>query len=313
MKKRSMYGPANGYAAYSRATPGAYHKRLQIRKRALTRRAALAGAGVVALTAAGIAVTKSGILTPMVSGVADSMPGIPDVSDVIEPPDPRDKEFAVDPSRTDWNYESNGKKTLYLTFDDGPSANTEDILSILDTYGAKATFFVTNQFPDYLLLIAEEYERGHTVGLHSYSHDYSIYTSEETYFEDLDKIGQVVSEYIGYVPLFIRFPGGSSNTISANYCSGIMTTLAQAVQDRGYQYWDWNSDCGDGATVTTEEAIAESQQFSEENLVFLAHDASAKTSTVEALPSIIEYFQGQGYTLEALTRESLVDHHNVNN
>ena len=92
-----------------------------------------------------------------------------------------------------------------------------------------------------------------------------------------------------------------------------MTTLAQAVQDRGYQYWDWNSECGDGATVTTEEAIAESQQFSEENLVFLAHDASAKTSTVEALPSIIEYFQGQGYTLEALTRESMVDHHNVNN
>lgn len=315
MAKRPAYLPTNGYAAYSRSTPDAYQARLRARRRAVTRRAALAGAGAAALAAAGALVARSGILPPVASGIAGAVSeaGIPVVSDAVRPPDPRDAEFAVDPARTDWSYESNGRKTLYLTFDDGPSANTEQILSILDSYGAKATFFVTNQFPDYIPLIAEEYARGHTVGLHTYSHDYSIYASAETYFDDLDRIGGLVREQIGYVPLFVRFPGGSSNTISANYCAGIMTELAAAVQERGYQYWDWNSDCGDGADVTVDEAIAESKLFSEENLVFLAHDASAKTSTVEALPAIIEHFQGLGYSLEALTRESMVDHHAINN
>ena len=150
----------------------------------LRARAALAGAGVVALTAAGIAVTKSGILTPMVSGVADSMPGIPDVSDVIEPPDPRDKEFAVDPSRTDWNYERATAKRRFIS----PLMMVlqlipKTFISILDTYGAKATFFCgqTNS-PIICRLLQKSMNAAIPWVSTRIRTTIRIYTSEETYF-----------------------------------------------------------------------------------------------------------------------------------
>ena len=78
--------------------------------------------------------------------------------------------------------------------------------------------------------------------MHTYSHDYAkVYASVDAYFQDLDQIGQMVQEEIGYVPCFIRFPGGSSNTVSKKYTAGIMSTLVQEVQNRGYQYYDWNA------------------------------------------------------------------------
>ena len=120
-----------------------------------------------------------------------------------------------------------------------------------------------------------------------------MYASVDAYFQDLDQIGQLVKEEIGYVPCFIRFPGGSSNTISASYTKGIMTTLTQEVQARGYQYYDWNGSSGDGAV--------------------LSHDSETKDTTVEALPKIIEYYQSQGYVFKALDLNSYVAHHGVNN
>ena len=103
-------------------------------------------------------------------------------------------------------------------------------------------------------MIKKAYDKGHTIGMHTYSHDYAkVYASVDAYFQDLDQIGQLVKEEIGYVPCFIRFPGGSSNTISASYTKGIMTTLTQEVQARGYQYYDWNGSSGDGSVRTTEE------------------------------------------------------------
>lgn len=228
----------------------------------------------------------------------------------------RSADFAVDPNRRDWNFDkTNGHKTMYLTFDDGPSANTERVLDILDKYGCKATFFVTGQDPDYFPWMKEAYRRGHTIGLHSMYHDYEyIYTSTENFWADMDQIGQVVKEQIGYVPCFIRFPGGVSNTISAGYSEGIMTVLAEDVQARGYQYYDWELSCGDGAVLSTEETIAAGcEPTDSENVIYLLHDTSAKDSTVEALPSIIEYYQAQGYSFEALDRSSLVYHHGIAN
>lgn len=227
----------------------------------------------------------------------------------------RDTDFAVDPSRTDWNYEPNGEKTVYLTFDDGPSANTERVLDILDSYGIKATFFVTAIQPDYAPWIKEAYSRGHTIGMHTYSHDYAqVYSSVDAYFADLDAIGQVVQDQIGYVPCFIRFPGGSSNTVSRNYTSGIMTMLSQEVLNRGYQYYDWNASCGDGSDHPADVLYAEATKFDgTENIILLMHDSAAKDTTVEALPQVIEYYQGQGYVFKAIDRSTMVPHHSVNN
>lgn len=228
----------------------------------------------------------------------------------------RDSEFAVDPNRTDWSYTDNGRKVVYLTIDDGPSENTQAVLDILDRYGCKATFFVVGQDPAYFPMIKEAYYRGHTIGLHTYSHDYAyIYSSQQAYFEDLDSIGEVVRDQIGYVPCFIRFPGGSSNSISANYTSGIMSELVNEVQARGYQYYDWNVSSGDGSDHTADDLVyfATEEAPEYDNIVLLMHDSSTKQTSVEALPRIIEYYQERGYTFEAIDRTTYVPHHGVNN
>ena len=227
----------------------------------------------------------------------------------------RDADFAVDPNRTDWNYQPNGRKVVYLTIDDGPSELTQQVLDILDQYDCKATFFVTGHDSNYFPMIKEAYNRGHTIGLHTQTHDYAyLYSSVDAYFEDLNGVGQIVKDQIGFVPCFIRFPGGSSNTISANYTGGIMTTLVDEVQARGYQYFDWNVSSGDGADYGTEDIVSMSTAPNEyDNIVFLMHDSATKQTTVEALPRIIEHYKELGYSFEAIDRSTMVTHHGVNN
>ena len=220
---------------------------------------------------------------------------------------------AVSPYVTDWNMESNGTKTVYLTFDDGPSYLTEQFLDVLDQYGVKATFFVTNQSPEYSYLIAEAYQRGHTIGMHTSSHSFEIYKSEEDYFFDLQEIANVVHDQIGYVPCFIRFPGGSSNTRSRRYSEGIMAKLAEEVQARGYQYYDWNGECGDGEMLSAEEEVAIALDCSAENIIMLCHDGPLKEATLEALPGIIEGYQARGYVFAPIDRNTMVVHHEILN
>ena len=225
-------------------------------------------------------------------------------------------DFEVDPARTDWNFSSNGRKVVYLTIDDGPSDKTEQILDILDRYGCKATFFVIGRDGEHFPIIKEAFLRGHTIGLHSYTHDYAhIYSSEQAYYDDLNSIGEAVREQIGFVPAFIRFPGGSSNTISKNYSAGIMSRVTQGVQSMGYQYWDWNVSSGDGADISTEAFVSNCTVDATEydNIVMLMHDSAAKQASVDGLPAVIEYWQAKGYTFEAIDRNSFVAHHGVNN
>ena len=222
--------------------------------------------------------------------------------------------FAVQPGVPVGTTEQSDEKIVYLTLDDGPSDNTQAVLDILDKYHAKATFFVTGEMPEYKDMIKVAYDKGHTIGMHTYSHAYEkVYASVDAYFQDLDQIGQMVKEEIGYVPCFIRFPGGSSNTVSKKYTPGIMSTLVQEVQNRGYQYYDWNGSSGDGAVRTTEELVAQATSFDSNNIILLCHDAHGKQTTVEALPQIIEHYQSLGYTFKALDRDSFVAHHGVNN
>ncbi len=208
------------------------------------------------------------------------------------------------------------ERTIFLTFDDGPSFNTEKILDILDRYKIKATFFVTGNNHSYNHLIKRAHDSGHTIGLHTYSHDYSIYRSVDTYFDDLNKISDMVYGITGERSKVIRFPGGSSNTVSRNYKVGIMSALVKEVRDRGYQYFDWNISSADanGNTMPTSTIIRESTAGGGyKNVNLLMHDTSAKTTTVEALPSIIEYYLDLGYSFKALNVNSYAHHHGTNN
>lgn len=208
------------------------------------------------------------------------------------------------------------EKIVYLTFDDGPSQNTKEILDILERYNAHATFFVTGNGQKYNDYIKEAYEKGHTIGLHSYCHEYNeIYCSVDAYFDDLTKVGTMVEELIGFVPHYIRFPGGSSNKVSTRYSHGIMSILTKTVIEKGYQYYDWNCSTGDAESenVPVEEIIKNATENDDNNIVLLAHDTDAKDTTVEALGSIIEYYQERGYVFKAIDDYSFYAHQKVNN
>lgn len=206
------------------------------------------------------------------------------------------------------------EKIAYLTFDDGPSENTQRILDILKEYDVKATFFITGAKENCRPLIKKAYEAGHTIGLHTYSHDYSdVYSSEEAYFKDLEKVGKVAEEQIGFVPYLIRFPGGSSNVVSAKYSQGIMSRLTEKVQEKGYQYYDWNVDSGDGGGAGIDEIKTRSVTEQYSHVVILFHDSQTKDGTVDALPAVIDYYKEHGYEFRAIDRESFVSHHAVQN
>lgn len=181
---------------------------------------------------------------------------------------------------------------VYLTFDDGPSGNTGAILDILKEYQVKATFFVTGKSEEYTPLYQRIVEEGHTIGMHSYSHKYrEIYQSVDSFREDLYRLQDLIYERCGVVSTIYRFPGGSSNTVS----KVDMQELIAFLNDEDISYYDWN--------VSSLDASGRSQSVSDivENVtgnirsfhtaIVLMHDANDKTTTVEALPMIIERLQ----------------------
>lgn len=206
---------------------------------------------------------------------------------------------------------------MLLTFDDGPSSNTKEILEILDQYHIKATFFVTGTSPKDFHYIKEAYQKGHTIGLHTYSHDYEyIYSSLKNYISDLNKIKDVVYQQIGMNVNFIRFPGGSSNLVSKKYNDGIMTRLTKKVIDLGYQYYDWTSINGDGEGIKTVDGLkkkAIEEIGNREDIMFLMHDSGTQENTVKALPDILDYLIEQGYVFQVLDETSPTFHHHVQN
>ena len=228
----------------------------------------------------------------------------------------RDVPCCSKPSTRSSDLAPSGNKIVYLTFDDGPSGNTAKILDVLAKYNIKATFFVTGNGKKYNYLIKRAHNEGHTIALHTYSHDYKkVYSSVDAYFDDLTRVGNMVKEQIGFVPKYIRFPGGASNTISRKYSQGIMSKLVTEVQARGYQYYDWNVSSGDasGNNVPVSKIVKNSTSSRSQNIMLLAHDTAAKSTTVEALPQIIEHYQALGYSFKGITDSTFTPHQRVNN
>ena len=211
----------------------------------------------------------------------------------------------------------NNLGAIYLTFDDGPQfGSTEKILDVLRDEGVKATFFVTSNGPD--SLIKREFDEGHTVALHTSSHNYAnIYSSTTNYFNDLYIVQNRVKNITGIESKIIRFPGGSSNTISRNYQYGIMTTLTNEVLEKGFKYYDWNVDSNDAGNCASSQSsscvysyVVNSISKNKCNMV-LMHDI--KYYTANAIYDIIKFGKNNGYTFEVISMDTPMVTQRVNN
>lgn len=202
----------------------------------------------------------------------------------------------------EWTGETvTGGRVCCLTFDDGPSANTDRVLEVLDRYGVKATFFVVGKTG------AADQERmrkivagGHTIAMHSWSHDYKkVYASVETFLEEYDQLYHWIHEVTGVYPSVFRFPGGSIN----GYDRGVYQEIIAEMTRRGFVYFDWNASAQD-ATVHPRPAsdIAADclRGVGRDLVVVLSHDSAARGTTVDALPAIIKGYQAAGYTFSPL-------------
>lgn len=205
-----------------------------------------------------------------------------------------------------------GIRKVYLTFDDGPSSNTGEILDILAEYDVKATFFVVGKEEEkYQPLYKRIVEEGHTLAMHSYSHKYNeIYQSKESYVEDLTKLQEFLYNTTGVWCRYCRFPGGSSNTVS----QVDMHELIDYLEEQDMSYFDWNVSSGDASSayISPETIVRNStarlQEFHE--AIILLHDASDKDSTVEALPKLIEQIQAMEDTkIVPITDDTEAIHH----
>lgn len=218
-----------------------------------------------------------------------------------------------DSSEADAGTDSTRK--VYLTFDDGPSENTDEILDILKENNVKATFFVVGKS---LERYRKEYKRiveeGHTLGMHSYSHKYDeIYASLDNYKADLSKLQEFLYETTGIWSRYCRFPGGSSNTVSHVDMNELIGYLG--AQD--IMYFDWNVESGDttsgkiSADRLVDNCISRIETL--DNAVVLMHDAADKDSTVKALPVLIEKIKKMGNTqILPITDETVPVHHQIN-
>lgn len=195
---------------------------------------------------------------------------------------------------------STSNKVIYLTFDDGPGPYTKKLLGYLRSYNVKATFFVTNQNPGYIYLLKEMAADGHAIGVHTLTHNWSIYSSTSKYLSDFNAMHDIIKQQTGIDTKIFRFPGGTNNTVSRSYSKGIMTTLDRTMAEKGYLNFDWNVDCRDteglNSTQIADTTIAQIKNRNQS--VVLMHDI--KNSTVEAVPTIIKYAKNNGYTFKVI-------------
>ena len=197
------------------------------------------------------------------------------------------------------------EKWVCLTFDDGPSKTTPEVLAALDAAGVHGTFFVvaTDYNEKYLPLLTQAAAAGHQIALHSASHEYSdIYRSSAAYWKDIALLKQRIAPYVDAESIrYLRFPGGSTNTVSRRYGGkGLMPQLKTEVEQRGWQWVDWNVCAEDAvgghpsADTIYRNVVRETGE--QTHCVVLMHDSATTHTTAEALPDIIRWYADNGYT-----------------
>lgn len=207
----------------------------------------------------------------------------------------------------------NARGRVYLTFDDGPSANTDDILAILRKNDIKATFFVVGKtdgksLERYRKIVSE----GHTIALHSYTHDFSqIYASLDNFKKDYYAISDLIYNTTGVRSRFYRFPGGSSNSVSKID----MNLPVKFLKKEGIEYFDWNVMSGDAVRIPPSAKELYNNVITgihgTENSIVLMHDLPEKKSTVEALPEIIKKLKEENYLMLPIDNSTPIVHHKI--
>lgn len=207
------------------------------------------------------------------------------------------------------------QKTAYLTFDDGPSENTDKVLKILDKYKIKATFFVVGLSVNKANInrMKEIVKRGHNIGLHSLTHNYKqIYASLDSFKKDVYAIRDLVKKHTGVDSKLYRFPGGSSNGVAKTN----MYTIIKWLKSTGMEYYDWNLGGTDAAwpAPSADKIYNDIALYSKSNSdkIVLMHDSKDKVNTVKALPRIIEKLKKEGYKFDKIDETTKPVHHNVN-
>lgn len=205
---------------------------------------------------------------------------------------------------------SAGSKYAYLTFDDGPSDNTDAILNILKEKKVKATFFVVGKEGKeakrrYMRILNE----GHTLGMHSYSHDYKqIYRSVDDFAKDIKKLDRYLYKITGKHPTAFRFPGGSSNSIVSD-----IKPYIEWVEEQGYEYYDWNAVSGDALKFQMPADILNQNILKDVHgqspVIILMHDLAETVHTTEGLSDLIDELRNQGYELRAISETTEAIHH----
>ena len=210
--------------------------------------------------------------------------------------------------------ENTEQKVAYLTFDDGPSILTKEVLDILEKEKIRATFFligcqITEEEEE---LLQEMVAKGHLLGVHTYSHKSGeIYSSVEAYVKDANKTADRIYEATGIRPTIYRFPWGSVNC----YVSGICDDVIEEMKKEGYEYYDWNVSAEDSVGKPTKESILKNikKDFGKYNEpVILMHDSAVNKATVEALPEVIAMLKEAGYTFETLDKREEACHYSRN-
>jgi len=249
-----------------------------------------------------------------VSGVVDSNnPGIYTIDYSVS--DSSGNSVSISRSINVYVPNNNGDKVIYLTFDDGPSQYTGELLDILSKYDVKATFFVTGMKPDYFNYIGDAYRRGHSIGIHTSSHNYSlVYSSADAFFNDVNSINEVIYNQTGSYSNILRFPGGSSNTVS-RFNPGIMSSLSRMVEEKGFKYFDWNVSSGDASgSVLSSDVYANNiinGLGNGTNYVVLQHDTNI--NSIRSVSTVIEYGLAHGYSFKALDVNGPIVHHRIAN
>lgn len=195
-----------------------------------------------------------------------------------------------------------GEKICYLTFDDGPSENTEKVLDILKEHQAQATFFVIGESLNDKTapLLRRMLEEGHAIGMHANEHSYQKkYQSLDSFLQDYETLYERLKNDYGVETALFRFPGGSA----CSCLNGQGKKYIQAMEERGFSCFDWKCTGEDSVGKPTVNSIQKnvfSTGFQYDTTIVLLHDSSIADRTVEALPGILERFEKEGYAFESL-------------
>lgn len=196
-------------------------------------------------------------------------------------------------------YESNPEKVIYLTFDDGPGGKiTNKVLDTLKEENVPATFFLIGcQIENQEDIILRMKNEGHSIGLHSVTHDRNkLYHGNEGFINEMLKEQAIIEKVTGEKPNILRFPFGCNNSTYR-----LTDSLVNAIHENNLKIYDWTQDSGDGANCNSSPDTIFKNAMSEEDTIFLLmHCTYINKTSAAALPSIIKHYKSKGYTFKGI-------------